>query len=418
MNREMKDSGVEWIGEIPRDWKVLPLGRCFKERKEQVSDLDYEPLSVTKQGIVKQLENAAKSNNHDARKKVCIGDFVINSRSDRKQSCGLSDYEGSVSLINIVLENKTLKSNYIKYSLKNYGFAEEFYRWGTGIVADLWSTRYDKMKRISISIPPKNIQNKIAIFLDDRISEIDNIIANTTLSIEEYKKYKQSIITEAVTKGLNSDVEMKYSGVEYISQIPLSWTVMQMKYVTTLAPKCNTQKFTNGSIVTFTPMECVKNGSFENRECTYDNYNSSYDSFENEDIIIAKVTPCFENRNIAIVKNLYNGYGFGSSELFVLRCTNITNDFMFYYLQNKDFMNRAASTMTGTGGLKRVSSDFMKNNKIAIPPINEQNEIVNFLYKKSFEIESLISQKQQLLTNLELYKISLIYECVTGKREV
>ena len=197
--REMKDSGIEWIGKIPKDWDVKTIDACFKERNEKVSDYDWEPLSVTKQGIVKQLNTAAKSDAHDARKKVCNGDFVINSRSDRKQSCGLSEYDGSVSLINIVLENKNLQKEYIKYLLKNYGFAEEFYRWGSGIVADLWSTNYHTMKKISIPIPPTDEQFKIGKELDKKIAEIDNVIEKTKQTIEDYKLYKQSIITKAVT---------------------------------------------------------------------------------------------------------------------------------------------------------------------------------------------------------------------------
>jgi len=142
MSKAMKDSGVEWIGEIPEDWGLETIGKIFHNRNEKVSDYDFEALSVTKIGIVPQLENAAKSDNHNDRKKVCVGDFVINSRSDRKMSAGVSTLEGSVSLINLVLYSDKVLPAYSNYLLKNYAFAEEFYRWGTGIVADLWSTRY------------------------------------------------------------------------------------------------------------------------------------------------------------------------------------------------------------------------------------------------------------------------------------
>lgn len=198
-NVEMKDSGIEWIGKIPKHWKVMPLGNYFSERKELVSDYDFEPLSVTKKGIVKQLESAAKSNNHDGRKRVCEGDFVINSRSDRKQSCGLSQFEGSVSVINIVLESKGLDKLYIKYLLDNYGFAEEFYRWGTGIVADLWSTRYDRMKRIMLPIAPVGEQQDIAEFIEHRADEIDKLIDKKESLLSELEAYKKSLIYEYVT---------------------------------------------------------------------------------------------------------------------------------------------------------------------------------------------------------------------------
>lgn len=156
--REMKDSGVPWIEEIPSDWAVSRIERHFSERSVKVSDKDYPPLSVTKQGILPQLDSAAKTNAHDDRKLVCIGDFVINSRSDRKQSCGLSSFEGSVSLINTVIINKEYHKNYLRYLFDNYGFAEEYYRWGTGIVDDLWSTNYSRMKKIPIPVPPQNTQ--------------------------------------------------------------------------------------------------------------------------------------------------------------------------------------------------------------------------------------------------------------------
>lgn len=231
MARQMKDSGVEWIGEIPEDWDILPLGNCFNERNEKVSDYDWEPLSVTKQGIVKQLETAAKSDAHDARKKVCERDFVINSRSDRKQSCGVSPYDGSVSLINIVLSSRFLNTEYVKYLLKNYGFAEEFYRWGTGIVADLWSTKYERMKKIMLPIPDETEQQKIADFLDEKVGEIDSVIVKTKETIEDYKKYKQAIITDAVTKGLNPNVEMKESKNSYLGTIPAHWVEKRLRFL-------------------------------------------------------------------------------------------------------------------------------------------------------------------------------------------
>ena len=114
---EYKESGIDWIGKIPKNWDIQPLGVCFDERREKVSDTLFEPLSVTKKGILKQLDNVAKSDAHDDRKKVCKDDFVINSRSDRKQSCGLSDYDGSVSLINTVLisNKKMLEPIFVKY---------------------------------------------------------------------------------------------------------------------------------------------------------------------------------------------------------------------------------------------------------------------------------------------------------------
>ena len=162
--REMKDSGVAWIGDIPADWAIKKIGVLFQCRNEKVNDTEYPPLSVSKGGIVPQMENVAKSDANDNRKQVLKNDFVINSRSDRKQSCGVSDYDGSVSLINTVLfekEKGAVNPAYNNYLLKNYGFAEEFYRWGHGIVADLWTTRWQEMKNIDLPVPPYQKQSAI-----------------------------------------------------------------------------------------------------------------------------------------------------------------------------------------------------------------------------------------------------------------
>lgn len=146
--REMKDSGIEWIGEIPKDWKLIKIGNIYDERKIKVSDKDYEPLSVTKNGIVPQLESAAKSNDNDNRKLIKKNDFVINSRSDRRGSCGISNYDGSCSLINTVLKPRDYMINqYYNYVFRSELFADEFYKWGNGIVNDLWSTKWSSMKK-------------------------------------------------------------------------------------------------------------------------------------------------------------------------------------------------------------------------------------------------------------------------------
>jgi Restriction endonuclease S subunits len=204
--REMRNSGVEWIGDVPATWQTLTIGSLFKVRNEKVNDTDYPPLSVTKGGVVPQMENVAKTDANDNRKMVLANDFVINSRSDRKQSCGVSPLDGSVSLINTVLypaTNAPIVPAYLNYLLKNHGFAEEFYRWGHGIVADLWTTRWQEMKSILLPIPSVDEQQKIVDSMEIESGKVDELIANVQAQIEKLKTYKHSLITEAVTKGLN-----------------------------------------------------------------------------------------------------------------------------------------------------------------------------------------------------------------------
>ena len=171
------NTNISWIPQIPNHWNLMKVNALFQERKCKVSDKVFSPLSVTKKGILPQLEHAAKTNNGDNRKLVKAGDFVINSRSDRKSSCGVSQLDGSVSLINIVLiPREELNGKYIHYLLRNYRFSEEYYRNGRGIVADLWTTRYSEMKSILIPVPPRTEQEQIVRFLDWKVSEINKLI--------------------------------------------------------------------------------------------------------------------------------------------------------------------------------------------------------------------------------------------------
>ena len=176
MSREMKDSGIEWIGEIPEDWKISQIGQMYVERREKVSDKDFIPLSVTMNGILLQLSSAAKTEAHDDRKLVKQGDFVINSRSDRRGSCGISKYNGSVSLINIVLRpNENIESSYYDWLFHSTVFSNEFYKWGHGIVDDLWTTKWQDMKKISVPVPTMSEQKKIADYLCMKCEMIENV---------------------------------------------------------------------------------------------------------------------------------------------------------------------------------------------------------------------------------------------------
>lgn len=167
-----------WLREIPSHWDCKKIGSLFTERKVKVSDKEYPPLSVAKIGVVPQLDTAVKTDAGDNRKLVHIGDFVINSRSDRKGSCGVSELDGSVSLINIVLTLRNLwNSRYVHYLLRSQPFSEEYYRNGRGIVADLWTTRYSEMKSILLPIPPRPEQDQIVRFLDWKVASINKLIS-------------------------------------------------------------------------------------------------------------------------------------------------------------------------------------------------------------------------------------------------
>lgn len=160
---EMKDSGTTWLGTIPQSWELSRIGSLYQLRITKVSDKDYPPLSVTNRGIVPQLESAAKTNSHDDRKLVKRGDFAINSRSDRRGSCGISPYDGSVSLINTILApREEMNPKYYDWLFHTVQFGDEFYKWGHGIVDDLWTTGWQDMKKILIPVPSLVEQEQIA----------------------------------------------------------------------------------------------------------------------------------------------------------------------------------------------------------------------------------------------------------------
>lgn len=403
----MKDSGVEWIGEIPKDWAISKIGSHYIERNEKVSDKDYEPLSVTKGGVVPQLETAAKSSDHNNRKLVLKDDFVINSRSDRKMSAGLAYSNGSVSVINTVIYSNTMSKEYTKYLLKNYSFAEEFFRWGSGIVADLWSTKWNKMKNISIPVPNRTEQEKIAEKLDILSDNIDNIIHETKNSIEELKKYKQSIITEAVTKGLDRNVEMKDSGIEWIGQIPSHWEISKIKFVTEVDEE--KKDFIKGDV--YIGLENVISYSGKLNGYSKLPKESKENSFKQGDVLYSKLRPYLAKAFIA------ETHGSCSGEFIVFRHYKGEKKYLLYWLISQLFTDFINATSYGAK-MPRSSWEYIKETSIPQPPREEERLIINYLEQVTSQIDKLMFGKEEIIKELNNYKKSLIYEYVTGKKEV
>ncbi len=412
--KKIKDSKIEWIGNIPDDWNVKPIGAYFKERKEKVSDYEWVPLSVTKQGVVKQLETAAKSDAHDDRKKVCNGDFVINSRSDRKQSCGLSELDGSVSLINIVLENKNLDKNYVKHLLKNYGFAEEFYRWGNGIVADLWSTNYQKMKKIMIPIPNLEEQANIGKFIDDKILKVDNIIEKTQETIEDYKKYKVSYIKEVFDENLNKTDKIENKKIGQISTVVTKQTGFD--YSSTIKPSL--LDYPNDTTLPYLQTRHFKDNYFE---YTTEFYIPIEIAKLFPKIILDKKCLLFSIvgasiGNVAIfpgTEKAFLGGAICKVDLFDEDLYEYVKTYMVSEYGQQQILSKINSNAQGTITVQNVR-DFV----IPFPNPNTQKKIVSLVNNKIYIIDNLIKQKENIILELQSYKKSLIYEYVTGKKEV
>ena len=429
--REMKDSGIEWVGDIPQDWQLSKIGSLYTQRNEKVSDKNYQPLSVTMQGILPQLATAAKTDDGDNRKLVRVGDFAINSRSDRRGSCGISPLDGSVSLINIILTPRTaMHPGYYNWLFHTTLFADEFYKWGHGIVADLWTTRWQEMKSITVPVPEYAEQERIAAFLDAECAEIDTVLEKTRASIEEYKKLKQAVITQVVTKGIRGDRPMKNSGIEWIGDIPAEWKVASIGrfcFVTKLAGF----EFTNDMMsniqdsgdIPIVRAQNIKMGKFINNISEFIPYRISQ-----------KLERCALNRKCLIIT--FIGAGIGEVAIFnepkryhlapnvakiVINVGMehfVTEEYLLYFLMSFAGQEEINKIKKATAQ-PSLSMGTIRSIKMVLPDsIEEQSEIVSYLDMRCASIDALIAKKHQYLIEIENYKKSLIYEYVTGKKEV
>ncbi len=390
-----KDSGVEWLGLLPESWEARRLGFYFSERREKVSDKDYPALSVTKKGIVPQLDSAAKTDDGDNRKKVCVGDFVINSRSDRKGSSGLSELTGSVSLINTIITPKSIDGKYTHNLLRSYPFQEEFYRYGKGIVADLWSTNYTSMKNILIPFPPLSEQQTIAHYLDSATAKIDTLIEKQTKLIALLKEKRQAVISTAVTRGLDSSVPMKDSGVEWLGEIPEHWEVKKLKnsariqggkdQKAVLDDNGKYPVYGSGGIFGYAN-KYLHNGEsvLLGRKGTVDKPLYVHDKFWTVDTMYYTVI-----EKTTVAKWLYYS------------ATTINFDYYQY--------GSAVPSMT---------QEDLHNIHFATPDKNEQQVIVDYLDTKTTQIDSLVSKATKAIELLKEKRTALISSAVTGKIDV
>lgn len=398
MSVEMKDSGIAWIGEIPKHWNTIKLGDLYSQRKEKVSDKDFPPLSVTMQGILPQLETAAKTDDGDNRKLVRIGDFAINSRSDRRGSCGISAYDGSVSLINTVLVPRNeMNPIYYNWLFHTSLFADEYYKWGHGIVDDLWTTKWQEMKNISVVAPDLEEQSRIANFLDKKCAEIDELIALQEQMIAQLNTYKQAVITETVTKGLNPNVKMKDSGVEWIGEIPEHWDVCKIQYMANLKSGYNltTEQITDEGLYP------VYGGN---------GIRGFYHEFFNdgEYVLIGRQGALCGNINYSTGK-------FWATEHAVICYPKMQYATKWFGELLRSMNLNQYSLASAQPGL---AVERIKALSIPLPPASEQQSIANYLDQKCKEIDELISIKKEKIEHLKAYKKSVIYEYVTGKKQV
>ena len=412
---EYKDSGVEWIGEIPIHWTLQRVMRVFSERQEKVDDKTFPPLSVTMNGVVDQLPDVAKTNHSDNRKLAKKGDFVINSRSDRKGSSGISPRDGSVSVINIVMEPRKPPSSFYEHLFKSFYFKEEFFRNGKGIVWDLWSTKWGQLKTILIPIPTQNEQFLISRYLDKKISQIDSLIEKISQKIELLKEQRTSLINQCVTKGLDLDVEMKDSGVEWIDKIPAHWEEKKVKHCchVTLGKMLTPEDKGGMFKSSYLRSQNVQDGWLDLndvKEMWFSDQEASLLELETNDLLVneggqvgrsalwdGSIKPCYFQNSLNRVRP-FNG-----------------DQFFFLYLFQSYFHKGYFDSIVDRVSIPHLTKEKLLEIKILCPSLKEQKIISKHLDKKTSQIDSLIEKETRRIELLKEYRQSLISNVVTGK---
>lgn len=421
MQREMKDSGIEWIGEIPKDWK-----KSFVKQHMRWKSIKGRPneliLSLYRDyGIIPK---SSRDDNYNVTsldtsgyKVVDKGDFVINKMKAWQGSMAVSEYHGIISPAYHVCSftDKTLNKQYIHYLLRCSVYLPEYTRLSTGMRIGQWDLGFDDFKNIPIILPSKTEQDKIVLFLNTQCTEIDSILERTRTSIEEYKKLKQAVITQAVTKGVRGDRPMKDSGIEWIGEIPEDWKVQRIKTIFSLRDEKNYLPLSEVNLISlYTDKGVVQHSDLET---TTGNKASNADGYKIvcENDIVVNIILCWMG---AIGRSAYNGVTSPAYDVYK-PSKNIDCRFYHHYFRTTGFNGDCYKRGRGIMAMRwRTYSDQFRDIKVVVPPLAEQKEIINYLDTKCAEIDKLIAKKEQYLVELENYKKSLIYEYVTGKKEV
>ena len=428
MTREMKDSGIEWIPVIPVDWEIKRNKGLFYEVNDRCDDGSiYTLLSVSeytgvspRSSIIKDGEYETHAESLDGYKLCKSGDIVMNIMLAWKRATAVSNYNGIVSPAYSVYRGLNLvDTRYYHYLFRTDICADMFKRFSTGIIDSRLRLYPDVFLSLKSPAPSFEEQSRIASFLDTECARIDTVIEKTRASIEEYKKLKQAIITQAVTKGIRPNRQMKDSGIKWIGEIPEDWSVTKIKYVSSgvgdglhAAPEFEDDGkyyFINGNNLGDKQIR-IKDNTNSVSEEEYAKYNQP--ALCSNAILIAL------NGTYGLV-SFYNGERImlGKSAGYVNLIPTIKRNYVRYALLSDYSKRQMDDSLAGTT-IANISLRTIKNLSIAWPTEIEQEEISMYLDTKCAEIDKLLAGKAQLLSELESYKKSLIFEYVTGKKEV
>ncbi|MDH0354340.1 restriction endonuclease subunit S [Morganella sp. GD04133] len=423
---EYKDSGVEWVDSIPSHWEVKPtFALCEASSQKNIEGAENNVLSLSYGNIIpRDVETnfGLLPESFNSYQIVSCGDVILrltDLQNDKNSlRVGLAKQKGIITSAYLKLKSKSIiNPNFLYRLLHSYDTTKVFYGMGGGLRQ---SMKFEDFRRLPLLLPSYEEQIKISAFLDHETAKIDNLIEKQQQLIELLKEKRQAVINHAVTKGLNPDVPMKDSGVEWLGEVPEHWLCTKIKYISLLTPKKSSVNLKMNDECTFIPMEKLKRNSLVTDESKLiKEVVCGYSYFEDYDLLLAKVTPCFENKNIAVASGLINRVGFGSTEIYVLRpIKKVQVNYLLYRLQEDNFIQAATGAMTGAGGLKRVPSDFLLNYPIAIPPRCEMNAIVDFLSEQETRYDLMENNAVHTVKLLQERRTALISAAVTGKIDV
>ena len=423
MSRQMKDSGVEWLGEIPADWELSRVGRHFDIilgkmlcTNKPTDDYTLEPYycaaNVHFDGVLNDnLKQMWFSPTEKEQYLVSHGDLLVVEGGAGAGGCAIVTEPQQPTYIQnsvMIVRSRTSSSNcYLKYLLEclvKSGYINVICNKAT-----IPHFTKDKLANVPMPRPPLDEQQRIANFLDDRCACIDSVVAKTRASIEEYKKLKQSVITRAVTKGIRPNRPMKDSGVEWIGDIPADWNVIRLKHI---ARFVQTKYTAADGDLNYIGLENVVgwDGTLIETDSVYDRDQSLICT--TGDILFGKLRPYLAKVYLNTVKQCC------SAEFAVIRMNApLCRPFFRYQLISHGFIFTIDSSTYGAK-MPRANVDFVKNMRVVVPPLDEQKEIADYLDEKTAQIDSLIAKKNQLVSEMESLKKSLIFEYVTGKKEI
>lgn len=419
--REMKDSNYGYLGIVPQSWKVDKIKYHLKALGMR-NPGNAQVLSVYREYGV--IPKDSRDDNHNVTSEdtsnyryVRKGDFVINKMKAWQGSMAVSRYTGIVSPAYYVYQftDYALNRGYFHYLLRSKLYAAEFARISGGIRVGQWDLSAYNFENTMLLIPPLEEQGKIATFLDSQCSEIDAISADIQKEIEILEQCKRSVITEAVTKGLNPDAEMKDSGIEWVGNIPVHWDTIPIRY---LFAECRLKNILNQekTALKFTYGTIIKKTNFDSDSDEYvANTMTNYTVVYPGTIMIngLNLNYDFVSQRVGLVKD--RG-AITSAYLAIVPGSRVVSEYANYQLKSWDYA-KAFHNM-GTGVRKTLDFSELGKKYFVTPSIEEQSKIVAFLDSKCKEIEAIIASKKQQLTVIDSYKKSLIYEYVTGKKEV